>query len=69
MTPTPQPTPQTTMGMANPKTTITGYVLMSLGIAYFLVHLYQGTASLVDIQSLVPLASGLGLITAKDGGY
>ncbi len=56
--------------MMNPKTTIAGYCLIAASVLTFVAHVLQtGTVSMIDLNALVGVLSGLGLVAAKDGGH
>jgi hypothetical protein len=53
----------------NPKTTITGYLMLAASLLMVVAHGLSGTLSIADLTALLGAAGGLGLISAKDGGH
>ena len=57
--------------MSNPKTTITGYLLLVMAVLKLAVDALQGNFSLVgqDLPAVLAAAAGVGFIMGKDGGH
>ena len=53
----------------NPKTTITGYLMLAASLLMVLAHGFSGALSMADLTALFGAAGGVGLISAKDGGH
>ncbi len=53
----------------NPKTTITGYLMLAASLLMVVAHGLSGALSLADLTALLGAAGGVGLISAKDGGH
>ena len=54
--------------MRNPLTTLPGLLLCAGGLLFLGLHAWQGTLSLADVQGVLALAAGAGLVGAQDGG-
>jgi len=52
--------------MKDPKTTISGILLVVSSVAVIISHLLGGTVSVMDLQNLMAAVAGLGLIGAAD---
>ena len=57
------------MLFSNPKTTITGYLLLAASLFMVVAHGLTGSLSAADLTVLLGAAGGVGLISAKDGGH
>jgi hypothetical protein len=58
------------MGLfSNPKTTITGYLMLAASLLMVVAHGLSGALSITDLTALLGAAGGVGLISAKDGGH
>jgi hypothetical protein len=57
------------MLFSNPKTTITGYLMLAASLFVVVAHGFSGSLSLADMTALLGAAGGVGLISAKDGGH
>lgn len=57
------------MLMSNPKTTITGYLMLAASLLVVVSHGLSGSLSIADLTALLGAAGGVGLIAAKDGGH
>ncbi|HKD69372.1 MAG TPA: hypothetical protein VKB84_21215 [Candidatus Binataceae bacterium] len=55
--------------MSNPKTTITGYLMLAASLLVVVSHGLSGSLSIADLTALLGAAGGVGLIAAKDGGH
>jgi hypothetical protein len=56
--------------MKNPKTTIAGYMLIVGGVFTIIAHfLSNGSVSMADLNSLIVIIGGGGLVAASDGGH
>ena len=55
--------------MHNPKTTITGYAVLLGALVTLVSHLLAGAIGASDITAVLAALSGIGLITASDGGH
>jgi hypothetical protein len=53
----------------NPKTTVTGYLILAASLLMVVAHGLGGGISMADLTALAGAAGGLGLISAKDGGH
>lgn len=53
----------------NPKTTVTGYLMLAASLLMVVAHGLSGVLSAADITALLGAAGGVGLISAKDGGH
>lgn len=53
----------------NPKTTITGYLMLAASILMVVAHGFSGALSMADLTAVLGAAGGVGLISAKDGGH
>jgi hypothetical protein len=53
----------------NPKTTMTGYLMLAASLLMVVAHGLTGTLSMTDLTALLGAAGGVGLISAKDGGH
>ncbi len=53
----------------NPKTTITGYLMLAASLFMVVAHGLSGSLSAGDLTALLGAAGGVGLISAKDGGH
>ncbi len=53
----------------NPKTTITGYLVLAASLLMVAAHGLSGGLSMADLTALFGAAGGVGLISAKDGGH
>ncbi len=63
--------------MSNPKTTVTGYLVLLGAIFYAAAHCWQAwhgipgatCLSAADVAALTMGGAGIGLISARDGGH
>ncbi len=55
--------------MNNPKTTITGYLILAASVLTVVAHGLGGVLSMADLTALAGAIGGIGLISAKDGGH
>ena len=56
--------------MKNPKTTVAGYLTIAASIIGIIAHvLSSGGIGMSDIQALLGILAGFGLIAAQDGGH
>ncbi len=53
----------------NPKTTITGYLMLAASLLMVVAHGLSGSLGGADLTALLGAAGGVGLISAKDGGH
>lgn len=53
----------------NPKTTITGYLMLAASLLMVVAHGLGGSLGAADLTALLSAAGGVGLISAKDGGH
>jgi hypothetical protein len=53
----------------NPKTTITGYMVLAASLLMVVAHGLSGSLGAADLTALLGAAGGVGLISAKDGGH
>ena len=53
----------------NPKTTITGYLMLAASLFMVVAHGLTGSLSAADLTAVLGAAGGVGLISAKDGGH
>jgi hypothetical protein len=54
---------------SNPKTTITGYLMLAASLLTVVAHGLGGGLSAGDLAALLGAAGGVGLISARDGGH
>jgi hypothetical protein len=54
---------------SNPKTTITGYLMLAASLLMVVAHGLSGVLSMADLTALLGAVGGVGLIAAKDGGH
>lgn len=57
------------MLLNNPKTTITGYLMLAASLFTVIAHGLSGSLSAADLTALLGAVSGVGLISAQDGGH
>jgi hypothetical protein len=57
------------MMLSNPKTTVTGYLMLAASLLMVVAHGLTGALSMADMMALLGAAGGVGLISAKDGGH
>ena len=55
--------------MKNPKTTISGYLVLTVSILSLVTHWMNGTFGAQDVQAVLGALGGVGLIVASDGGH
>jgi hypothetical protein len=53
----------------NPKTTLTGYLMLAASLLMVVAHGLSGSLGGADLTALLGAAGGVGLISAKDGGH
>jgi len=53
----------------NPKTSITGYLMLAASLLMVVAHGLSGALGGADLTALLGAAGGVGLISAKDGGH
>jgi len=53
----------------NPKTTITGYLMLAASLLMVVAHGLGGALSMADLTALLGAVGGVGLISARDGGH
>jgi hypothetical protein len=53
----------------NPKTTITGYLVLVASVFIVIAHGLSGSLGAADLTALLGAAGGVGLISARDGGH
>ena len=55
--------------MQNPRTSISGYVLLAASVLTLVAHVLTGQFGAGDITLVMSALAGIGLIAAKDGGH
>ena len=55
--------------MQNKKTTISGYLILLASLATLVAHFLTTGLSGVDVTAVVTAVTGIGLISAQDGGH